>query len=293
MKEKFSQHSETEVLRKVIIGRWEGYSRAEEYIEIVNESQKKGHPETDQLRAEFEALQRVLEENKVEVLIPEYVGKFVYDQLTPRDIAVVIGEKLVLCNMAKPSRKYEAAGIFPLIQQFSGNEPDILIPPADCLLEGGDIMLDKGTVLVGISERTNTKGFEWLKSKFGDSFDVDSVGIKSREEGEHVLHLDCAFNPVGRNSALIYKEGLKEIPEIIKSGYELIDVTREEQRELATNVFSISPDKVIARDHPQCKRISQEMRKRGIEVVEIKFDGAPSTGGSFRCCTLPLIRGGS
>lgn len=291
MKVKFSQYSETEKLRTVIIGRWEGYRRVEEYTEIVNEDQKRGLPHADQLRPEFESLQRVLEENNVEVLIPDYVGKFVYDQLTPRDLAVVIGEKLVLCNMVKTSRKYEAAGIFPLIRKFSGEEPDVLIPPADCLIEGGDILVDKGRVLVGISGRSNTKGFEWLRHTFQGSFDVVPIQIKRREEGENILHLDCAFNPVGRESALIYEGGLKEIPEILKTGYDWIIVTREEQSELATNVISISQDKVIARDHPGCRRITRELRERGIEVDEIRFDGAPSTGGSFRCCTLPLIRG--
>lgn len=287
----FSQFNETDPLESVIIGRWKGYRNVEEYTEIVNEDQQKGLPEAEQLRPEFEALRQVLEQNNIDVRVPEYVGKFVYDQLTPRDIAVVIENKMVLCNMAKKSRRYEAAGIFPLIRDFSGEEPDVLLPPPGCLLEGGDIMVDKGRLLVGISQRTNIMGFEWLQQVFGDQLEVVPLQTKKPNDGEQVLHLDCTFNPVGEHSALIYEDGFTSVPEFLKKDYDWIRVSREEQRELATNVLSISQNNVITRNHPQCKRVTSELRNRGIGVEKIPFNGAPATGGSIRCCTLPLIRG--
>ena len=288
MKRTFSQYNETDTLKTVIIGRWEGFHEDDDYSNVLDE--KREDPSTDQLKTEFEALQQALEENGVEVLIPEYVGKFLHDQLTPRDIATVIGSKIVICNMAKSSRKYEAAGIFPLIRDFKGGDPTLLIAPVECLLEGGDIMVDKGRIIVGLSQRTNIKGYEWLLENFTDQMEVIPVYLTELKIGENVLHLDCAFNPVGENSALVYMDGIKPIPDFFEKEYDLIKVNKEEQQALATNVFSVSKDLVIARDHPQSKRAVGEMRKRGIEVIEIPFDGAPSTGGSFRCCTLPLIR---
>ena len=67
-------------------------------------------------------------------------------------------------------------------------------------------------------------------------------------------------------------------------------VSREEAAALATNVLSIAPDTVIARAGPECARVNGELRKAGYAVLEIPFDGVPSTGGSFRCATLPLQR---
>lgn len=288
MKRAFSQFNETDTLKTVIIGRWEGFHEDETYSNVLDE--KREYPSTDQLKSEFEAFQKALEENGVEVLIPEYVGKFLYDQITPRDVATVIGNKIVICNMANSSRKYEIAGIFPLIRDFTGDEPALLIPPVDCLIEGGDIMVDKGRIIVGLSQRTNIKGYEWLLNNFTDQMKVIPVYLTDLKKDEHILHLDCAFNPVGENCALVYMDGIKPIPDFFEKDYDLIKVNKEEQQTLATNVFSISKDLVIARDHPQSKRVVGEMRKRGIEVIEIPFDGAPSTGGSFRCCTLPLIR---
>jgi len=135
MKRRFSQYNETDTLKTVIIGRWEGFHEDEKYSNLLDE--KREDPSTAQLKTEFEAFQKALEENGVEVLITDDVGKFLYDQLTPRDVAVVIGDKIIICNMAKSGRKYEIAGIFPHIRDFSGGEPTLLIPPVDCLLEGG------------------------------------------------------------------------------------------------------------------------------------------------------------
>jgi len=288
MKRTFSQFNETDTLKTVIIGRWEGFHEDETYSNVLDEQRE--NPSTDQLKTEFEAFQKALEDNGVEVLIPEYIGKFMYDQLTPRDIATVIGNQIVFCNMAKRSRKYEIAGIFPLIRDFTGDKPVVNIAPVDCLLEGGDIMVDRGRIIVGLSQRTNMKGYEWLLNTFTDRMEVIPVYLTDIKKDENILHLDCAFNPVGENSALVYMNGIKPIPNFFEKEYDLIKINKEEQQALATNVFSISKDLVIARDHPQSKRAVAEMRKRGIEVIEIPFDGAPSTGGSFRCCTLPLIR---
>lgn len=291
MKQAFSQYNETDPLTRVIIGRYEGYRKAEEYVEIVNEEQKKGLPEVGQLKTEFDDFQKAMENHGVEVITPEYVGKFVYDQLTPRDIGFVVGNKFVLCHMKKASRRYEAAGIFKALNEISGAGMDILIPEDyDTLLEGGDVMADKGNLFVGLSQRSNEKGYEFLKHHFGDEFNVVPLHCKSLDKGENVLHLDCTFNPVGENLALIYKQGFETIPDEIRNNYEWIEVQDNEQAVLATNVLSLDEKTVISRNHPKCKRVNDEMRKHGLEVIEIDFNGAPATGGSFRCCTLPLYR---
>ncbi len=292
MNPSFSQYNESDTLKKVIVGRAEGYRKNEHYIERVNSSQQENLPEEDQLRKEFAAFKNVLTNYEVEVLQPEYVGKFVYDQLTPRDLGVTIGDKFVICNMAKSSRRYETAGIFRHILEPDGEEPNIIIPPEpEMLLEGGDIIVDKETIFVGITERTNKAGFNFLKNTFEPDFEVISVSCRSAGE-EDILHLDCVFNPVGHYHALIYPAGIEEIPPQIYNNYTLIEIDKREQKTLAANVLSIKPNLIISREHPDCARVNDCIRQLGIEVVTLPFDGAPATGGSFRCCSLPLVRSG-
>lgn len=291
MIQEFNQFNETDRLRKVIIGRHRGYRQNEEYVELVNESQREGLPDANDLEEEFTDFTEELSSNGVEVLIPDYVGKFVYDQLTPRDLGVTIGNRFLICNMARSSRRYEVAGIFSHIRAPDGSEPVVLIPPdPEMRMEGGDIIVDKGYLFVGLTERTNQTGVQYLRETFGDEFEVVPVNCRSSQDPHPVLHLDCIFNPVGEQHALIYPQDMEEIPPEITANYKFIEVDRKAQQALATNVLSVSKQVVISRNHPACRAANQAMREAGLEVITLPFDAAPSTGGSFRCCSLPLVR---
>jgi N-dimethylarginine dimethylaminohydrolase len=106
---------------------------------------------------------------------------------------------------------------------------------------------------------------------------------------EDILHLDCIFNIISESEALIHQEGLiKEDVDRLASKFELIDVTREEQFTMGVNVLSIGNKKIISL--PVNKTVNAKLRKRGYEVIEVEFDEIIKSGGSFRCCTLPLLR---
>ena len=72
-----------------------------------------------------------------------------------------------------------------------------------------------------------------------------------------------------------------------KEWVEVDDIEREYP---ATNILSINPDTVIARDHPYGARVNRVLKEHGFNVEEITFDGVPATGGSFRCASLVLSR---
>lgn len=291
MTQTFEQYNETDPLKKVIIGRHKGYRKVDAYVERVNKKQETGLPSQPKLEGEFKVFKETLTRCGVEVLTPDHVGKFVYDQLTPRDIGITIGNKFVLSNMAKSSRRYEAAGIFKHILSMDGNEPSILIPPRpDILLEGGDIVIDKGFIFVGQTKRTNKAAVIYLKETFEPAFKVIPVPCNSFGENGRILHLDCVFNPVGEHHALVHPAGLKRLPQAITDTYKLIEVNGHAQKALATNVLSIHPNLVISRKSPRCHAVNEQLRKLGIQVIALSFEGATATGGSFRCCSLPLIR---
>ncbi len=190
--------------------------------------------------------------------------------------------------MKEKSRKKEYVGIQKFIDSMS---PDNVIHvPEDVVIEGGDIVVDKGYVFVGLSQRTNEAGIQFLKSQLEHTdFVIVEVPLKSVDEGEDCLHLDCVFVPVGTGHALVYSEGISRIPKELKDTYQWIEVNREEQKNLATNVLSLSPTRVISRD--SSTRVNEALSQIGLEVILLNFDEAPKSGGSFRCCTLPLKRG--
>ncbi len=284
--------NEYDRLTHVVVGTARGYHRDTAQVEVVNETQKNTFisgvfPTEKSLIPEFNSFKSALTENGVHVYEPKLAPETVQDQTCPRDIGFVIGDVLVIAAMHDHSRKEEFAGISHLLEFWQGS---VLAAPEGVFIEGGDVVIDQGCIFVGIGQRSDRGGFEFLKTRFGDKYNVIPMPCRPIVDGENILHLDCTFQPLGLGHALIYKEGLETIPPEITDRYSLIPVNRFEADALATNTLSIKPDTLIARSAPECTRVNQELRKSGYQVIEIEFDLVPSTGGSFRCATLPVRR---
>jgi N-dimethylarginine dimethylaminohydrolase len=280
-------YSETGRLRSVIIGFPDTFELPDP-INPKHEIYHRGHPDhptREKLIPEFVAFREALEACGVEVLQPVDVPG-VPDQLTPRDIGFVIGGTFHIASMTTPCRREEWRGIESIIAQIPA-ENIIRVPP-EVNLEGGDIILDRGTLYIGLSERTSIEGAEWLREHYAWRYRVQLVPLKELHHDEDILHMDCAFLPVGEHHCLIYPDGFHQMPKCIEHNYEWIEVTRDEQFDLATNVLSVSPTQVISR--PNATRINDRLRAEGFEVIEVRFDETPKGGGSFRCASLPLYR---
>lgn len=104
------------------------------------------------------------------------------------------------------------------------------------------------------------------------------------------MHLDCVFNIVSESEALIYPKALEpEEVEMLAKRYDLIEVPEDEQFTLGTNVLSIGRKTIISL--PCNRHVNQQLSKRGYHIIEIDLSEIIKSGGSFRCCTMPLIRG--
>lgn len=280
--------SETAPLRSVLVGYPDNFLQVD--AEIINESQRHWYhgPDaptpaavTEQLNGFIDALTA----RGVTVHQPHPLP-YLPDQMMTRDIGVVIGDTFVVTTMAAKSRRHEWRGYAHLFEHFP-EHVKVLFGPEDLVIEGGDVVVDRGKVFVGIGQRTTLAGAAWLM-QLVPGYEIVPVNLSGLDDGEDVLHLDCSFLPVGDGFALIYPGGMRDVPAGLRDTYELIEVTREEQKMLGTNVLSLSPDCVVSRD--DSVRINNEMRARGIEVIELPYSEPPKTGGSFRCCTLPLHR---
>ncbi|MEM7116952.1 MAG: arginine deiminase family protein [Chloroflexota bacterium] len=281
-------NSEIAPLQSVIVGYPDNFLQVEP--EIINETQRRFYfgpnsPTREAVTEQLYGFIRVLEQHGVTVYQPRPLP-YLPDQMMTRDIGIVLGNTFIVTTMAAKSRRLEWRGIAWLFEQFP-RDTETIFAPEDIVIEGGDVVVDKGKIFVGIGQRTTLAGAAWLMQN-APQFEIVPVNLKALNEGEDVLHLDCSFLPVGNHFALIYPDGLRDIPASLRESYELIEVTQEEQHSLATNVVSISPDVVISR--PTSIRINKLLRERGLEVIEVHYPDPPKTGGSFRCCTLPLFR---
>ena len=248
---------------------------------------------------EMSALVDVFEKHGVDVFRPRNINRL--NQIFSRDIAFVIADKLVLPNIIK-SRKEEVSAIDDLISQIPSEL--ILRMPAEARVEGGDVIPWNECIFVGYSEaedfekymvaRTNRAGLDFLTvvflTKKIKGFELNKSDIDPRE---NALHLDCCFQPIGKNSAIIYKGGFKNEADInflvhYFGAENIIEISKEEMYDMNANVFSISEQVIIS--EKGFTRLNAELRKRGFIVEEVPYAEIAKMEGLLRCSTIPLIR---
>jgi N-dimethylarginine dimethylaminohydrolase len=145
-----------------------------------------------------------------------------------------------------------------------------------------------------ITARTNMYGVAFIKSLFPNKIIKEFDLIKSNTEArDNALHLDCCFQPVGTNKAIIYKEGFRDVLDyqylVNLFGIEnMFHITRDEMYSMFSNVFSITPNVVVTERN--FTRLNNWLRAQHFIVEEIPFAEISKQEGLLRCSTLPLFR---
>ena len=257
------------------------------------------YPKEEDMRLEMEAFHQVLQNYGVTVFRPELIEN--YNQIFARDIGFVIGDVFIKSNIL-PDRERELDAIQYIIDQI--NPDKVFRPPAEVHIEGGDVMLWNDYIFIGtyngsdykdyITARTNKEGVQYIKELFPNKKVKEFDLIKSKIEArDNALHLDCCFQPVGKNKGIIYKRGFREEADYMflvhLFGKEnLFHITRDEMYEMNSNVFSIDTNVVVSEKN--FTRLNTWLRKNGFTVEEIPYAEIAKQEGLLRCSTLPLIR---
>ncbi|ALS79961.1 dimethylarginine dimethylaminohydrolase family protein [Planococcus kocurii] len=201
------------------------------------------------------------------------------EQVFTRDIGFTIGDSVFISEMASEIRQGEEQELRKWMQTRDVNFKNL----TGHRIEGGDVIIDRDTVFVGISSRTSKKAIGDLQRELPD-FKVLPISFN-----EKYLHLDCVFNILSPTEALIFPEALdRATVEMLAERYTLIRVNEKEQFALGTNVLSIGNRQVFSQ--PQNTQVNKQLTSRGFHVIEVDYSEIIKSGGAFRCCTMPLIR---
>ena len=248
---------------------------------------------------EMEAVAKVFEKYDVKVYRPELIKD--YNQIFARDIAFVIDDMFIKANIL-PDREKELDAIQYIIDQMDPTK--VVRPPEEVHIEGGDVMLWNDHIFIGtykgsdyknyITARTNMQGVQYIKDLFPHKIVKEFDLVKSKiEPRDNALHLDCCFQPVGKDKGIIYKSGFREESDYMYLvdlfGLEnLFHITREEMYHMNSNVFSIAEDVVISEQN--FTRLNAWLRQHGFTVEEVPYAEISKQEGLLRCSTMPLVR---
>ncbi|MCK8480000.1 dimethylarginine dimethylaminohydrolase family protein [Psychroserpens algicola] len=296
--------NETARLRAVVLGTAESIgpipTLEEAYDPKSAEHIKAGtYPKEADMVKEMDAVAKVFERYNVKVYRPKVIED--YNQIFARDIAFVIENKFIKANIL-PDRDREIEAIEHVWSQIP-KELRIKLPE-ECHVEGGDVMPWNDYIFIGtysgedysdyITARTNMDAVIAIQELFPEktvkSFELRKSNTNAKD---NALHLDCCFQPVGKNKAILHKNGF-----LVESEYNwlveffgkenVFEISKEEMYHMNSNVFSISEDVIISERN--FTRLNTWLREQGFTVEEVPYAEIAKQEGLLRCSTLPLIR---
>jgi N-dimethylarginine dimethylaminohydrolase len=296
--------NETSRLRAVILGTAQstgGVPKVEDCYDpkSIEHVLSGTYPKEDAMILEMDAVAEVLKKYNVQVFRPDVIDS--YNQIFSRDIAFVIDNTFIKSNIL-PDREKEYLAIENIISQV--NSVNIEVLPEECHIEGGDVMPWNEYIFIGtysgndypnfITARTNIEAVNALQELFPHkkvkSFELRKSNTNAKE---NALHLDCCFQPIGKDKAILHKNGF-----LIESEYEwlvnffgkenIFEITKEEMYQMNSNIFSISEKVIISEKN--FTRLNTWLRENGFIVEEVPYAEIAKQEGLLRCSTLPLVR---
>ena len=256
------------------------------------------YPLEKDLKKEVDSFKKKLTKHNVEVLRPNNVDDC--NQIFARDLGFVISNMFFLSNIV-PNRQDEIEGIKEILNHL---DVGVIKLPEFMHIEGGDIIVHNDKVFIGtyseedypslITARTNNKSIDYLKRIINNK-EIIPIDIKKSNINifENTLHLDCCFQTISKDKAIICPDGFKkkeDVEYLIKlfGKKNIFLASPEETFMLTSNVFVISPEIIVS--HSKFKRLNKWLEEKGVLVEKVDYSNVSKMSGLFRCSTLPLTR---
>lgn len=248
-------------------------------------------PDFKEALFEYSAFENALKNYKINLLKFDQNDNVQIDAIYCRDASIATDFGMIICNMGKAGRINE-----PQMHKmhFESMDMDILgTIESPGSLEGGDVAwIDKNTLAVGYTYRTNQDGIEQLKSLLEPrGIEIIVADMPHYKGKTDVFHLMSIFSPIDHNLAVVYSPlmPIRFRNELLKRGFDFIEVPEQEFESMGCNVLALAPRKcLMVEGNPITK---QRLESSGCEVITYKGEEISIKGGGGpTCLTRPYLR---
>jgi N-dimethylarginine dimethylaminohydrolase len=256
-----------------------------------NELNYLSKPNHSEALKEYQEFTTIFESNDIDIRFFPEDNSVKMDSIYCRDASIATDFGVIICNMGKEGRINEPKAQMKVYQKQGIEVLGVIEFPGT--LEGGDVAwLDEKTLAVGHTYRTNDEGIRQLKNMLEpNGIEVIVADLPHYKGQEDVFHLMSILSPVDKDLAVVYSPlmPIRFRDELIRRGFELVEVPEEEFESMGCNVLAISPRNcVMVEGNPRTKNL---LEKAGCKVTtysgkEISVKG----GGGPTCLTRPLTR---
>lgn len=247
-----------------------------------------------------------------------------------RDPAAVIGDGVTLNRMHWPARRREGLFMEYILSyhpRFSNYEiPAWYTRDERFSVEGGDeLVLNKHTVAVGISERTSAEAIEKIAQNLFAHTEFTKVIALEIPNSRAFMHLDTVFTMIDHDKFSIHPEAVKakskmnifvlepsddpdhpsikhetDLAHVLRVALSVPDVTfiecgngdpiaaAREQWNDGSNTLTIAPGVVVT--YSRNDITNKALRDHGLEVLEVPGAELVRGRGGPRCMSMPLVR---
>ena len=254
------------------------------------------------------------------------------NHLFTRDTSCWVYGGVSINPMAKPARQRETNHVRAIYRwhptfagqdfiKYFGDEEKIY---DNSTIEGGDVLvIGKGAVLIGMSERTTAQGVEQLASSLFKHGEAKQVIAMQLPKHRSCMHLDTVMTHMREDTFSVYPEGVRKdvqcwsLPgdesgavkvkeegyfvtaiekalgvdklNLITTGGDSFEAEREQWND-ANNVLTVKPGVVIG--YERNTYTNEKYDKAGITVLPIPGDELGRGRGGARCMSCPIERDG-
>jgi N-dimethylarginine dimethylaminohydrolase len=250
-----------------------------------------GEPDFKIAQSEYLLFEKLLQTNRSEVKKFEKNASVTMDSIYCRDASIATDKGMILCTMGKAGRMNEPAAVEKMYRELGVPVLGRIEAPGS--VEGGDVAwLDQHTLAIGRTYRTNADGIRQMRELLTPiGVKVLEVQLPHYKGPSDVFHLMSIFSPVAKDLAVVYSPLMPIVfrEELVKRGYQLVEVPDLEFESMGCNVLAIGPRQCIivkGNETTKARLLQAGCTVLEYEGQEISYKG----GGGPTCLTRPLWR---